>query len=349
MPEVVPLRIERGTGIRIIDQTRLPLEYVELELRSLDDVCEAIRALRVRGAPLLGLAAACGLAIAASTRGADDGTLVAAAAALMATRPTAVDLHRAAEQALAAARSRGVDQVARVAALWDFAEQLLVAQRERDRAMARHGAALLPPGARVLTHCNTGALATGGLGTALGVIREAYHQGKLTHCFATETRPLLQGARLTMWELLQDGIPATLLTDGAATSLIASGSVDAVLVGADRIARNGDTANKVGTFSLALAAARFGIPFYVVAPSTSFDLGCPSGESIPIEERSAEEVTTFVGHAVAPPSASVYNPAFDVTPADLVTGWVTEVGVVAPPFEQVAAQLRDAGERAGLH
>lgn len=349
MPEVVPLRIERGRGVRIIDQTRLPHALVELELRTLDAVCEAIRSLRVRGAPLLGVAAACAMAIAGETVGADDESLAHAATAVRATRPTAVDLHRAAEAARAAAAAAGPSPEARRAALWDFAERLLRAQRERDAAMARHGAALLPVGARVLTHCNTGALATGGIGTALGVVREAHRQGKLARCYATETRPLLQGARLTMWELMQEGIPATLLADGAAGGLLASGRVHAVLVGADRIARNGDTANKVGTLALAAAAARFGVPFYVVAPSTSFDLRCPSGAAIPIEERSAEEVASFAGVRTAPEGARVFNPAFDVTPSDLIAGWVTEAGVLRPPFEAVEALLRDAGEYAGIH
>jgi len=348
VPEVVPLRIERGRGVRIIDQTRLPGDVVELELRTLDEILEAIRSLRIRGAPLLGIAAACAMAIAAETEGSDDAALARAAAAIRATRPTAVDLHRAAEAARAAAAAHPTPE-ARRQALWDFAEGMLAAQRARDEAMARHGAALLPAGASVLTHCNTGALATGGLGTALGVVREAFRQGKLARCYATETRPLLQGARLTMWELVHEGIPATLLTDGAAASLLASGRVQAVLVGADRIARNGDTANKVGTLALAAAAARFGVPLYVVAPSTTFDLSCPSGAAIPIEERGAEEVATFAGIRTAPAEAVVYNPAFDVTPAELIAGWVTELGIVRPPFAEVEARLRDAGERATIH
>lgn len=349
MPDVVPLHIIRGVGVRVIDQTRLPGELAELLLADLEAVCEAIEHLRVRGAPLLGIVAACGMAIASQRLGADEATLAFAAERLRSTRPTAVDLHRAIGQALEVARRAGTDPEARRTALWEFAERLLLRQRSRDLAMARHGASLLPAGATVLTHCNTGALATGGVGTALGVVREAWRQGKLARCFATETRPLLQGGRLTVWELREEGIPVTLLVDGAAPSLLATGRIDAVLVGADRIARNGDTANKVGTYALAIAAAHHGVPFYVVAPSSSFDLACPTGSAIPIEQRAEQEVTVVAGRAVAPAGTEVYNPAFDVTPAELVTAWVTEVGAVRPPFSAIAEALDDAGSPLGIH
>lgn len=349
MPDVVPLHVVRGVGVRVIDQTRLPGELAELLLADVEAVCEAIERLRVRGAPLLGIVAACGMAIASERLGTDEATLASAAERLRSTRPTAVDLHRAIGHALEVARKAGADPEARRRALWDFAESLLLRQRSRDLAMARYGASLLPTGATVLTHCNTGALATGGIGTALGVVREAWRQGKLARCFATETRPLLQGARLTVWELQQEGIPVTLLVDAAAPSLLATGRIDAVLVGADRIAQNGDTANKVGTYALAVAAARHGVPFYVVAPSSSFDLACPTGSAIPIEQRAEEEVTFVAGRAIAPAGTEVYNPAFDVTPAELVTAWVTETGVVRPPFSAIAEALDDAGSPLGIH
>jgi methylthioribose-1-phosphate isomerase len=222
-----------------------------------------------------------------------------------------------------------------------------VALHEEDRALcesiARHGASLVPEQARVVTHCNAGALATGGIGTALGVVYEAVRQGKSVHVFADETRPLLQGARLTAWELGRAGVPVTLLCDNAAASLLARGGIDCAIVGADRIARNGDTANKVGTLSLALAARRFGVPFYVAAPSTTFDLSLASGKEIPIEERAADEVAGALGVRTAPAGVGVYNPAFDVTPAELITAIVHEGGVVRPPYEEtLAASLRAA-------
>lgn len=205
--------------------------------------------------------------------------------------------------------------------------------------LAQLGASLLPPRASVLTHCNTGALATGGIGTALGVVRVAWEQGRLQRCYATETRPLLQGARLTMWELGSLGIPATLLPDTAAASLIASGRVQAVITGADRIAANGDSANKVGTRGLAVLAARQGLPFYIAAPSTTIDASCPAGADIPIEFRAAEEVMGFRDMRWSPPAVDTYNPAFDVTPADLITAIITESGVLHPPYQQAISSL----------
>jgi len=349
VPEVRAVELIPGRGIRCIDQTRLPRELVTLELGDLDGVCEAIRSLRVRGAPLLGIVGAAGMAMAAERSDASDVALEQAAAALLATRPTAVDLGHAVRRALAAARAAGQSADRRRQALWRFATELLEAQRASDSALAAHGAALLNERGSVLTHCNTGALATGGLGTALAVVRELWQRGFLERCYATETRPLLQGARLTAWELVQEGIPVPLLPDGAAASLLASGRVAAVFVGADRIARNGDTANKIGTYALALAARRHRVPFYVVAPSTTFDPECPDGGAIPIEFRSAEEVLSFQTCRAAPEGAEAYNPAFDVTPAELIDGIVTEHGVLRPPLAAAIERLNDVLTGRAIH
>ena len=252
MAEIEPLRLEPPSGLRLLDQTLLPFREVYLPITSLDALCEAIRSLRVRGAPLLGIAGAAGMALAAQDD-ASEQALRGAAAAIEGTRPTAVDLGMRVREALGIALTAGDTEQARRDALWANAQRVQAARRDEDLAMGRFGAALIPEGA-VLTHCNTGALATGGIGSALGVIRTAFEQGRLKECFATETRPLLQGARLTMWELKRLGIPATLLPDTAASALIASGRVQAVITGADRIAANGDTANKVGTYGLAAVA-----------------------------------------------------------------------------------------------
>lgn len=335
--QVVPLRVLRGRGIEILDQTLLPHREVRRELRDLDAVCEAIRELRVRGAPLLGLAGACGLAIAAESDASTPG-LRTAAETLIGTRPTAVDLAACTNAALDRALAER-DKHRRPAVLWDFAEQLAEARRREDDAIAANGAPLLPEGSSVLTHCNTGALATGASGTALAVIARAFEEGRIERCYATETRPLLQGARLTAWELRQLGIPGTLLPDTAAASLIASGRVHAVITGADRIAANGDTANKVGTYGLAAVAARHGVPFYIAAPCTTVDLDCPGGAHIPIEFRSATEVGGFGEHRWAPDGLDAYNPAFDVTPAEMITAIITERGVARPPFGESLQRL----------
>jgi methylthioribose-1-phosphate isomerase len=327
---VVPLRIVRPRAIEILDQTRLPHSSLFLTLEDLPSVCEAISTLRIRGAPLLGLTGACGLAIAARTD-ASDSALRAAAETLIATRPTAVDLAACVRASLEGALIEP-DEARRVDLLWDFAEALAEARRREDTAIAEFGAMLLPQHASVLTHCNTGALATGGVGTALGVIQRAFELGRLQRCYATETRPLLQGARLTAWELRQLDIPATLLPDTAAASLIASGRVDAIITGADRIAANGDTANKVGTYGLAAVAARHNVPFYIAAPRTTIDLACPDGAAIPIEFRAASEVGGFGDTRWAPDGLDAYNPAFDVTPAGLIAAIVTECGVAHSPY-----------------
>jgi methylthioribose-1-phosphate isomerase len=302
------IRLE-GDRVVMLDQRRLPDEEVELVCHSSAEVAEAIRTLAVRGAPAIGVAAAYGYALAAM--GGED--LDAAAAALAAARPTAVNLEWALREVRAAR-----DPAAR-------ARELHAEEVERCRRMSSHAAALVGDGARALTHCNTGALATGGVGTALGALREAWARGLLRHVFVDETRPLLQGARLTAWELEAGGIPHTVIADSAAGALLAAGEVDCVFVGADRIAANGDTANKVGTYPLAVLAARHDVPFYVVAPSSSVDLALPSGSEIPIEERDPAEVSSRFG---------AWNPAFDVTPAELISAIVTEHGVHRAPYAE---------------
>ncbi len=338
MSGYTPIRILPGEGIEVLDQTLLPHEERYLRLKTVAAVAEAIRALRVRGAPLLGVTGACGMAIAGQEHGAGPETLAQAAAELKATRPTAVDLGAMINEALAAAGEAG-GEAERRAALWGFAERALARQRERDAALARHGRELPGLEGAVLTHCNTGGLATGGEGTALAVIAEAWRVGRIERCYATETRPLLQGARLTMWELGALGIPGTLLPDTAAASLIASGQVSAIITGADRIAANGDGANKVGTYGLAAVAARHGVPFYLAAPLSTFDRNTPSGDAIPIEFRGEDEVGGFGDDRWSPDGGGVYNPAFDVTPAELIAGIVCESGVLRPPYGPAIAAL----------
>lgn len=339
--------------IILLDQTELPLEEVYLELDDYRQVAEAIRALRVRGAPLIGIAAAYGLVLAAREIEATDresfaARLRAAADELAATRPTAVNLAWALRRLLLAAEAAPDVEAAKVALL-DEARRIHVEDVEANRRMGEHGAELLPPDAVVLTHCNTGSLATAGYGTALGVIRAAREQGKLRHVYATETRPLLQGARLTAWELQHDGIPATLIADGAAGSLIQRGLIACVIVGADRIARNGDTANKIGTYMLAVLAKENGIPFYVAAPTSTVDLSLASGDDIPIEERSPDEVTDVLGRLrVAPPGIAAANPAFDVTPSRYISAIVTEAGVARAPYTESLAALCNGSHRREL-
>ncbi len=338
MSGYTPIRILPGEGIEILDQTVLPHEERYVRLNAVAEVADAIRSLRVRGAPLLGVTGACGMAIAGEERGVRPEALAGAAADLKATRPTAADLGAMIDEALRAVEGVAGEEERR-AALWGFAQRALARQRERDAALARHGRELPGLEGAVLTHCNTGGLATGGEGTALAVIEEAWRAGRVERCYATETRPLLQGARLTMWELGALGIPGTLLPDTAAPSLIASGEVSAVITGADRIAANGDGANKVGTYGLAAVAARHGVPFYLVAPVSTFDAGTPSGEAIPIEFRGEGEVGGFGEERWSPAGGGAYNPAFDVTPAELIAGIVTETGVLRPPYGPAIAAL----------
>ncbi len=323
-----------GDHLVLLDQTGLPWEERWLALRSWEEVAEAIKGLRVRGAPAIGIAAAYALVLAAQNpKGgrspAEEAIL--AARELRKTRPTAVNLFSALSRMenLLQANPNAPDLPGR---LLSEAQRIHEEDIAANRRMGELGAALLPENARVLTICNTGALATGGYGTALGVIRAAFAQGKIKVVYACETRPVLQGARLTAWELLREGIPFRLIADFAAGLLFQRGEVDAVLVGADRIARNGDFANKVGTHVLAVLSQHHGVPFYVVAPSTSFDLSLASGEGIPIEERPEEEVLAPYGLRFAPEGARAWNPAFDLTPGELVWAFVTEKGVIRPPY-----------------
>ena len=331
-------------AVQLIDQRLLPARVEVIALRSVDAVADAIRAMAVRGAPAIGAAAAYGMALAARTAAADGRTdaaqlraaLDGAAATLVAARPTASNLAWAVERLRRVAADEPDDVAAAVLAA---AEWIAAADVVANRRMGAHGAALLPDGATVIHHCNTGALATVDYGTALGVVRAAHEAGKAVHVIVDETRPRLQGAKLTCWELDRLGIPHTLIVDGAAAWRMAAGGVDAVLVGADRIAANGDTANKIGTYGLAIAARHHGIPLYVVAPTSTVDLATPDGGAIVVEARADDEVTCVDGQPIAPPGTAAYNPAFDVTPAALVTAIVTEEGVVRPPF---ADGLRDA-------
>jgi len=323
--------------VRLIDQTRLPAELVYVDCRTPEEVAHAIRTMQIRGAPAIGCAAAFGLALCAHRSKARTGdTLLeelAGCAELMArTRPTAVNLFWALDRVMAVAKKMQSEKPGTIAeAVIEEAQRILREDIEANRRMGDLGADLLGGESRVLTHCNAGALATAGYGTALGVIRSAHAQGKIVRVYVDETRPLLQGARLTAWELLQEGIPATLITDNMAGLLMKQGKVNAVIVGADRIARNGDVANKIGTYSLAVIAHENNVPFYVAAPLSTVDLSCETGEAIPIEQRSSDEVTAIAGRRVAPSGVEVYNPAFDITPARLVTAIVTEVGVVHSP------------------
>ena len=340
---IEPLRIVGSEAIEILDQSELPGREVRRTLATVDEVCEAIEVLRVRGAPLLGLTGACGMAIAAS----EDASLAGleqAAARLKSTRPTAVDLGAAVDEACRSIES--VDHDDRAATLWRAAGETLSHQFVVDRAIGRNGAALPGIKGSVLTHCNTGALATGAVGTALAVVLQAWGSGSLERCYATETRPLLQGARLTMWELENAGVPATLLPDTAVGSLLASGRVSAVITGADRIAANGDSANKIGTYMLAVLADRHRVPFYIAAPMTTVDFATSAGEAIPIEMRSDAEVGAYKDHRWTVEGTTAYNPAFDVTPASLIGAIVTEGGVARAPFSQSLKELRSTVEPA---
>jgi methylthioribose-1-phosphate isomerase len=329
--------------VRLLDQTRLPGDLVYLDCADIETLAEAIEVLRVRGAPAIGVSAAYGMALAARISGARDlpallEDLRMARERLARTRPTAVNLFWALARQMAVAELWTGPAEGLASRLLDEALAIAAEDIAACRAMGEHGAALLRAGARVLTHCNAGALATVQWGTALGVIRSAAAQGKIEMVYADETRPLLQGARLTAWELEREGIPVTLLTDNMAGWAMSRGRIDAVIVGADRIAANGDVANKIGTYSVAVLARHHGLPFYVAAPSSTFDLSLPDGNAIPIEERRAEEVRGFGGVSTAPAAVGVFNPAFDVTPAELVSAIITERGVFRAPYGE---SLRD--------
>ncbi len=330
-----------GDALRILDQRALPHACVERDLRTVAEVCDAIRTLAVRGAPAIGAAGAMGLAVAMAPR-ADEARddwwarLEASAAAIRGARPTAVNLPWAVDRVVAravAARDAGAAADAMAAALRDEADAIHAEDRAMCQAIGEHGAELLPESARVLTHCNAGALATCGIGTALAPVYVAHARGRAMAVWADETRPLLQGSRLTAWELAQAGVPVTVIADNMAAALLRTGTIDAVLVGADRIAANGDAANKIGTYALALAARAHGVPFYVLAPSSTIDAATADGAGIPIEERDADEVRAPMGTPAAPSDVAVWNPAFDVTPAALITAIVTDRGVVRPPYD----------------
>lgn len=311
----------RDGALHMLDQRVLPLREHWLELTTWEQVRDAIKDMAVRGAPAIGVAAAYGMALAAQSRA----NLTLARAGLAASRPTAVNLFWALDRigALGEASFDAILSEARAIEREDL---------EMNNAIGRHGASLVGDGATILTVCNTGSLATAGHGTALGVIRTAFSQGKVSLVYSCETRPRQQGLRLTAWELTQDGIPFKSIADGAAASLMAAGRVSLVIAGADRIAHNGDTANKIGTYMLAVCAAHHGVPFYIAAPTSTFDPSLADGSQIPIEERDASELTEIDGVRVAPEGCPVYNPAFDVTPGTLITAIVSEKGVHRPPY-----------------
>jgi methylthioribose-1-phosphate isomerase len=344
MPPIETLRWSGGADgtLHLIDQTLLPGELREIECREVATVWEAIKQLRVRGAPAIGIAAAYGVVLGVRE---DLKQLPGVIDYLAGSRPTAVNLFWALNRMKAKAASlEGRPAAEMVAALLEEAKAIHEEDRALCHAIGRHGADLLPANSGVLTHCNAGGLATAEYGTALSVFFTAQDQGKQLHVYVDETRPLLQGARLTAWELVQRNIPATLICDSMAAQVMREKRVQAVVVGADRIAANGDTANKIGTYSVAVLAQAHGIPFYVAAPSTTFDLQLESGDLIPIEQRSSAEITHGFGKATAPDGVQVYNPAFDVTPAKLITAIITERGVIQPVTkERIAAMVGPVG------
>ena len=327
-----------GSAVDIIDQRLLPGRLERRELRTVDDVCDAIATLAVRGAPAIGVAGALGLVVALAPQAAERREAFLARAQALGdriarVRPTAVNLAWAVGRVLRVAERTSGDGSAILAAMRDEATHILDEDRAMCRRIGEYGATLLTEGAHVLTHCNAGALATAGIGTALAPVYVAAERGRRVAVFADETRPLLQGSRLTAWELAQAGIDVTVLADSMAASLMREGRVDLVIVGADRIAANGDVANKIGTYPLALAARHHGIPFYVAAPWSTVDPDTPSGDAISIEHRAADELARGFTPAVVPDQVAVYNPAFDVTPAELVTAFVTDRGIIRPPYK----------------
>jgi methylthioribose-1-phosphate isomerase len=325
------------SGVHIIKQTLLPDQEVWVDLQTIDEVARAIRCLDIRGAPAIGVAAALGMAHAARLYPGNDPlelsrSVAEAGDVLAGTRPTAVNLFWAIDRMKKKLGDlSGQDAAAIRAGLLEEAQRIREEDIQACQAIGKHGAGFMPDKGGVLTHCNAGALATGGYGTALGVIRAAREAGKDIHVYADETRPLLQGARLTTWELMRDGIPVTLICDNAAGHLMRLGKVQACVVGADRIAQNGDAANKIGTYSVAVLAHRHGIPFYVAAPTSTVDLSLQTGDQIPIEERDACEITTPRDTCFAPEDIAVFNPAFDVTPNNLIHAIITENGVASHP------------------
>jgi methylthioribose-1-phosphate isomerase len=332
-------------GVLFIDQTKLPTEEVYVICKTYEEVAEAIRMMIVRGAPAIGVAAAMGVALGALQSQAKslpefEREFDSICSVLAGTRPTAVNLFwaiRRMREKFEQLRTLPIGEIK--AELVAEAQRMHVEDIAANEAMGRHGAVLLPSSGGVLTHCNAGALATAGYGTALGVIRSAVASGKQISVFADETRPFLQGSRLTAWELMKDGIPTTLIADNMAGAMMRQGKIDAVIVGADRIAANGDVANKIGTYSVAILAKEHGISFYVAAPISTVDLNTPDGSKIPIEQRASTEVTHLAGKQIAPDGVRVENPAFDVTPNKYVTAIITERGVARAPYQESLAEL----------
>jgi len=335
------------SGVRFIDQTKLPIEETYVTCKTYEQVADAIRNMVVRGAPAIGVAAAMGIALGVQNSKAESvGELKREfdqiCDVIGKTRPTGVNLFwaiRRMRDKFESLRVRPLPQIKQ--ALIEEAQRMHAEDIAANQAMGRHGATLMPASGGVLTHCNAGALATCGYGTALGVIRAAVEQGKKIHVYADETRPFLQGSRLTAWELMKDGIPTTVISDNMAGAMMKQGKIGAIVVGADRIAANGDVANKIGTYTLAVLAKEHGIPFYVAAPFSTIDLEMPHGNQIPIEQRNPKEVTHMAGKAIAPEGVQVENPAFDVTPAKYVSAIVTERGIVRGPYEEALRRLAE--------
>ena len=337
--------------VRMIDQRKLPHEYVEVEFTDYRDVAQAIKEMYIRGAPAIGAAAAYGVALAAVHSSARNRSqlladLKEAADVLRSTRPTASNLFWALDRMLAKAEDQALKDIDEIRlALIAEAEGLADEDVEVNKRMGDYGAELIEEGYSILTHCNAGALATVDYGTALAPIRTAWKQGKRVHVFVDETRPRLQGARLTAWELMSEGIPMTLIADNSAGYFIQAGKVDIIFVGADRVVANGDVVNKIGTYKLAVVAKENGVPFYPVVPTSTVDLARASGDEVPIEERDPEEVTHVRGQLIAPEGVQVANPAFDVTPHRYVTGIITEGGIVYPPFKKALRAVVEASRQ----
>jgi methylthioribose-1-phosphate isomerase len=334
-------------GVRFLDQTKLPTEESYVTAATYQQVADAIRTMVVRGAPAIGVAAAMGIALGVKTSKAETGSelkreLDQICAAIGETRPTAVNLFwaiRRMQEKFEMLRIRPISQIKQ--AMIEEAQRMHAEDIAANQAMGRHGATLMPASGGVLTHCNAGALATAGYGTALGVIRAAVEQGKKIHVYADETRPFLQGSRLTAWELMKDGIPTTVISDNMAGAMMSHGKIGAIVVGADRIAANGDVANKIGTYTVAVLAKEHGIPFYVAAPTSTVDLATPDGSGIPIENRNVREVSHIAGKQMVPDGVEIENPAFDVTPAKYVAAIITERGIARAPYEESLRKLAE--------
>jgi methylthioribose-1-phosphate isomerase len=332
-------------GVRFIDQTKLPMEETYVTCKTYEQVADVIRDMVVRGAPAIGVAAAMGIALGVQNSKAENGgdlkrDFDQICEVIGKTRPTAVNLFwaiRRMRDKFEILRVRPIPQIKQ--SLIEEAQRMHAEDIAANQAMGRHGATLMPASGGVLTHCNAGALATAGYGTALGVIRAAFEQGKKIHVYADETRPFLQGSRLTAWELMKDGIPTTVISDNMSGAMMKQGKIQAIVVGADRIAANGDVANKIGTYTVAVLAKEHGIPFYVAAPISTVDLETPDGSKIPIEQRNPREVTHIAGKQMVPDGVGIENPAFDVTPAKYVTAIVTERGIARAPYEESLKKL----------